>query len=343
MGRKRKSAQRVLEAKLERSWLRLMPEFPKLLGELAVRAEAFDGSEPKTFLASVEHDFKAFAMGLQGRHRRIRRFALFLLGRFASAVWARKFALEFIALTKRSAASDRRYSLLIKFMHDVDQNIPFASLVVALHYADPQSSLVAHSIVLKSVTRAEKASGEARAMNALDAVTKTVDLVYKPYLIALWRLSYFKDGKNPPEVPGLGNIQDVCIARLSHYPGLLEPDAVWLRNSAVHEVPDYIPEEDSIWMWDRTHSRRKVRVDDLIALTRRISLISIQTIQRVSQLYLLRFLLNTGLIDMAVACISYEVTGDEKRLKDAEARIKAYGESLMEPLTRFLEQGTVEP
>ena len=343
MGKKRKSAQRILEAKLERSCLRLIPEFPKLLEEFASRAERFDGSEPKTFLASAKHDFEAFAARLQGRERRMRRLVSFLLGKFATSAWARKLALAIIAITKKSAASDKRYSLLIKFMHDVDERIPFASLVVSLHHADPQAFIVPYSIALNSVTRAEKASGEARAMNALDAVVKTVELVYKPYLITLWLLSYFKEGKVPPEVQGLGIIQDVCINRLSQYPGLVEPEAVWLRNSAVHNQPDYDPEDDSIWMSDRTHPRRKVRVDDLIALTQRISLMSTQTMQRVSQLYLFRFLLDTGLIDMAVDCIPYELSGDEKKLRDAESKMKAYGESLMEPLKRFLEQSTVSP
>jgi hypothetical protein len=92
-------------------------------------------------------------------------------------VWVRKFLLEIIALTKKAAADDRRYSLLIKFMRDVDVKIPFASLVVTLQYADPQASIVARSIALNSVKRAEEALGESRAMNALDAVAKTVDLV----------------------------------------------------------------------------------------------------------------------------------------------------------------------
>jgi hypothetical protein len=146
-------------------------------------------------------------------------------------------------------------------------------------------------------------------------------------LIALWVLSYLKEGKTPPGLPGLANVQEVCLDRLSEYSGLVEPDAIWLRNSAVHNEPDYIPEEDSIWMWDRTHDRRKVRVDDLLALTRRVSIISIQTIQLVSQLYLLRFLINTRVIDMAAECISYELNADAKNLREAESKLQIYTDS----------------
>lgn len=109
-----------------------------------------------------------------------------------------------------------------------------------------------------------------------------------------------------------------------------------MRNSSVHNLPDYIPEEDSIWMWDRNHPRTKVRVDDLLEMAQRMYIISAATIQRVAQLYMLRdFFLNTGLFDKYVECTPYIFAGDEKRLAASEQEMSEYIRSLIEPLENF--------
>jgi hypothetical protein len=91
MARKGKRSLRFRQAKLETSYLRLMPELPKLLKELAIRAERFDGSEPKTFIVSFERDIQAFAPSLRANQARIRRFFLFVLRKFATRCGSESF------------------------------------------------------------------------------------------------------------------------------------------------------------------------------------------------------------------------------------------------------------
>jgi hypothetical protein len=51
--------------------------------------------------------------------------------------------------------------------------------------------------------------------------------------------------------------------RLSAYPGLVDPDARWMRNSARHERWEPVPGEDAIIMWDDKTPRTKVTLCEL--------------------------------------------------------------------------------
>jgi hypothetical protein len=198
--------------------------------------------------------------------------------------------------------------------------------------------LVPQSMPIRLFKQAEEASGEARATLALEALAKTAEFLYKPYVQTVWALSYVRQGKRPPQAPEFGDLVRVAHERLGDLPGLVEKDAGWMRNSAVHNLPDYVPEEDSLWMWDRNHPRTKVRVDDLLEMAQRMYIISAATIQRVAQLYMLRdFFLNTGLFDMFVECTPYIFAGDEQRLAAAEQEMSEYATSLLEPLENFFD------
>src|SRR6266404_5384079 len=104
----------VGEDKIQRHLLRLMPELPDLLEKVCAKAERFDGTEPKTFLASVEADVNGLVAKLYQRKRRLGRFWAFLIGRVVARAQARVFASELIEMTKQAAAVDSRYSLLLK-------------------------------------------------------------------------------------------------------------------------------------------------------------------------------------------------------------------------------------
>jgi len=340
MSRKRKNTNlKQGDDKVKRKLLCMMPELPKLFEKLTNRIERFDGSEPKTFIAEMERDCDAFARRLQGRRgRHVGRFLLFLLGRLAARAQtqARQQIREVIETTKRSAAEDERYSLILKLMRDADAKVPFASLIVFFLYADPKGMLVPQSVPIRLFKQAEEASGEARATLALEALAKTAEFLYKPYVQTVWVLSYVRQGKRPPQAPEFGDLVKVAHERLRDLPGLVERDVGWMRNSAVHNLPDYIPEEDSLWMWDRNHPRTKVRVDDLLEIAQRMYIISAATIQRVAQLYMLRdFFLNTGLFDMFVESTPYIFAGDEQRLAAVEREMSEYATSLLEPLENF--------
>lgn len=342
MAKKRKDSNsgnenmKAKEKKVVRKLFRLMPTLPMLLRRIHDRIESFDPKQPKTFIADLKRDFKAFELTLQGRERRVWRLVWFLFSRALVQVQAKEFADETIAGLKRLAAVDERYSLLLKLMHEADKRVPLASVLAARWHSDPEAAWIKQCAPLDLLKQAEQETGEARATTVLRALSVISEALYKPYLLTLWFLSYVKEGKVPPQAPEFGELVKQVHGRLNDYPGLIEPDAGWMRNSAVHNMPEYLLEDDSVEMWDRNHERTKVRVDDLLEMVQLMYLISGRTIMYVSQLYMFRdFLVNTGLFNIFVDCIPLVISHDEQRLAEAEQKMSEYSDALIEPIGKF--------
>jgi hypothetical protein len=327
------------EKKIAQELLSMVPELPKLLGRLNDRIEHFDYRQPKTFIAATKNDFDVFANTLQGRDQRITRLLWRLFGRLAFRRLAKPMLTELIAITKQEASKDPRYSLLLKLMHKADEAIPLISMIVSLRHGDPESALPPQCAPMVYLQQAEHESGEARAASVLDALRATAEFVYKPYLVTIWCLSYFKESEvSPTQVPDFGELVKQAHRRLIDFPGLVEPDAGWMRNAAVHYLPNYILEEDSLLLEAKNVQPAKVRVDDLLALVQRMYHISATTIHRVGQLYMFRDLyLNTGLFDVFVENFPHISSGNDKRIAIAERELTEYAENLIEPLKDFFD------
>lgn len=324
------------EKKVEQKLFRLMPALPKLLRQVRDRIESFDPKQPKTFMAGLEADFKAFELTLEGRERRVWRLLWFLYGKSVVQIQADQFARQTIADLKELAGADKRYSMLLKLMHETDKQVPFAALFVFCWHGDPRTAWFPQFAPMDLLIQAEQETGEARATTVLRALSAISEVLYKPYLWTLWFLSYVKEGQVPPQAPEFGELVKQMHRRLADYPGLVEPDAGWMRNSAVHNMPEYLLEDDSVVMWDRHHERTKVRVDDLLEMVQRMYLISGMTIMHVSQLYMFRDLfVKTGLFKMLVDCIPLVIAHDELRLSMAEQEMKKVSETFMEPIGKF--------
>lgn len=142
----------------------------------------------------------------------------------------------------------------------------------------------------------------------------------------------------PHEAPASGNLVREVQLRLPDYPNLVEPNAVWMRNSAVHNPCEYVPQTDSVVMWDKKIPRAEVKVDDRLAMAQRIYSVSAVTMQRVAQLYLLRnLLLNTGLLSDMLDSLPDALSGDVARQQAAEDRLTKRGEEIIEPMREFFE------
>jgi hypothetical protein len=140
----------------------------------------------------------------------------------------------------------------------------------------------------------------------------------------------------PPTPPNFGPLLDVAYQRLPDYGGLIEPDAVFRRNAAVHEQHEYLFEKDALKMWDDNHPPVEVSVDDLLAMVKRMYDISATTIVHVSHIYMLRdVLVNTGIWDTFIECLSLVLSGDQTKIDDAERKLVARAETVIEPLQEF--------
>lgn len=322
--------------------LQLMPNLPNALKRIFGRIEQFDFREPTTFIAEIKAEMQTCAPKLNGREQEHFLQLWELLKQLPLEQEARRRMNEIIGITKREAANDGRYSLLLKLMSAADAKVPLSSIIVPLRHADPEEALGHQCAPYDLLEQAKRERGEARATAVLRALGETAEALYKPYLITIWSLSFLKDGEPPPaQIPVFGNLVKDTHRRLSDYPGLVEPDAGWMRNSAVHNPREYIIKEDALEMWDKSVERRAVRVDDLHAMVKRMYVISGVTIHRVGQLYMFRNVFaETGLLDAFVEFLPHIFSMNEQQILAAEERLMAKAHDAIRPLEEFFNSHT---
>lgn len=297
----------------------LLPELPLTLSKIMRRAEEFDGSLPNTFKAAVEKDLCSVAQSLASRETAI--------------------LSDLKTVTKKMASVDRRYSMLLRLMTEADQQVPYVSMRFVLRHADPPRLLDLLAEPGGFLERAQGTKGEARGQAILHAL-RTIEPLYKPYLATLWELSYLRNGERPPnKAPSFGSLVQQTASRLSAYPGLVEADAGWRRNSAVHNPCEYIIRDDVVIMSDDNVPRTPVSVDELETMVRRMYEISGATMPRVSQLYLFRLFIDTGLFEAIMARLPDFLSDDPSRRVEAEEDIQRQAVSLFADVGAFFSAG----
>jgi hypothetical protein len=321
-----------------RAFLRIFPTLPQVFRRVYKRIENFDYRQPKTVIEKIKKDVEGLPSLVVGNDKVIRKIVQ-LLAEASFDSEARRSFENSIRWLKQEAATDSRYSEILRLMGESDARIPFISILVSLRHADPLERLSQQCEPVNLINQAEALKGEARANATLLALGLTVERVYRFYLISIWELSYFRNEEMPPQdPPATGTLLKEVQRRLPDYPHLVEPDAVWMRNSAVHNPCEYNIQTDSVVMWDKNIPRSEVKIDVLLAMVRRIYLVSAITMQRVAQLYLLRNLfLKTGLIEDLVSIMPDALSGDSARQQAAEEHFLKKSGEVVEPMRKFFE------
>lgn len=325
------------EDDLVREMIRLMPEFPQVMRRVFRRVEKFDGTSPATFLAKMQSDLDGLTIQVESNNGEAATNLYHWLSRAALSKESRRDFAKTVANLKRKTATDARYSMLLRLMGEADERIPYVSSIVAMHHAHPAERLHAQCAPLDLLRQAEQTRGERRATAVLRALGEVAEAVYSDYLITLWQLSFFRKGEMPPaQIPASGVLIKEVQRRLPDYAKLVDPDAMWMRNSAIHNPREYLVGEDALMLWDKNVPRTKVRVDDLFAMVERMYTISAVTIQKVGQLYLLRnLLLDTGVFDLLLDNVPNFLSPDAAKLEAAERELMEKVLPIIQPLQAF--------
>ena len=325
-----------IEDRVYMDLVQAIPELPKMLAQMVSRIEYFDSKQPQTELAAIKDDLYSFTARLEKKQRLISRAFRKLLPRQVIQSMLLHSIDHIIRFTKQEAIADARYSLLLKLMHDADQKVPLISIIVFLRHGDPERSLPKQCKPVPHLEEARRSKGEARAMATLDALVKTAEGVYKPFLITLQQLSYLKEGVPPPKPVDFGDLVKVIVQRLAAYPGLIDPDIGWMRNSAAHLNYEYLVGQDAMRMWDNKHDAITVPVNELLDRVESTYQFSCWTVQRVGQLYLFRnFLRDTGLLGEVISHYPVLCSGNQEAVIQAEAEILGYCQILFTPMIDF--------
>jgi hypothetical protein len=195
-------------------------------------------------------------------------------------------------------AADPRATQLIRFTSDVDADVRYRSWLVLQEHVDVRVLFRPLCMAGTSIEEAQGLRGEAKAGVLIEALGKTCEVLYKPYLLALWQLTCISKGKKPTQ-PRFGSLVIELSKRLSGYPGLVDPHARWMRNSARHERWEPIPGEEAIVMWDDHTPQVRVTLSELEAKVMELFQISGLIFPTVATRYLFHNLLaESGLWDV---------------------------------------------
>jgi hypothetical protein len=334
----RKAPRFDIEEKIAREMLRLMPNVPKAFTWFFKKVEHFNYREPVTFITEARAKLEESALLRTEVSPKTARRLQRLMAKLPVKEQMGKCFDEAAKFLKKEAANDPRYSLLLKLMSEADKKVPGISMtIVSQRHGDLIQSLEAQCAAYSLLKQAERERGEARATSVLRALAETCEALYRPYLITIWFLSFFKEGEMPPQqVPSTGNLVKDSYKRLSAYPGLVEPNAAWMRNAATHFRRRYIPEKDAFEMWDNSVARRTVTVDELFEIARRMYQISGETIQRVARLHAVRTLFGpTGFRDEFVESFPLVLSGNAEGTKLLDDKFTAKTERMVRPVADF--------
>jgi hypothetical protein len=239
-----------------------MPWIPKVFAKLMKRLENFDPRQPVTSIAEMEKDIDKVVQRFQARpHLLLRGMRLLMRHKyFATALM--KTMQGCIRKLEKQMSADPRAAQLLRLIEETDRQVPFRSWLVLQEHVDLRLLIRPLCLAGTAVEDARKLKGEAKAAVLIEALGKTAEVLYYPYLLAVWQLTCLSMNKWPKQ-PGFGNLVDQLPARLAAYPDLVDSDARWMRNAARHERWEPIPGEDAIVMWDDRTPRTKVTLLEL--------------------------------------------------------------------------------
>lgn len=297
------------EKRVERVIERAFPAIGQIQEQIVQIFREFDPATPRTTFAKGQQILGAYLHLGPNSIRSRMLVRLVKLGLRSSVL---KSAMNehldsLIKITKSEAASDPRYSLLLKLMHEVDQATPFGSYIVVHRHADPEELFLTQMNPRADIEAARNTVGERRFNHTAEAFRRTVEHPYDRYIRTLLYLTYIREGKEPQDAPPIkempfGGALNSLAHRLSDYPQLFDTRAGWFRNAATHEILDYDLASDSLTLKHGLKSAT-ITTDDLLKLTESLYQVSAMTITLVSQLYLFREIFrSTGLFD---ACVEY--------------------------------------
>lgn len=188
-----------VDEKIAKEMLRLMPELPSTLHGLFKKVEQFDHREPTRFISEMRAEVGGSVSTLEVNKLDVLQSLGNLLADLPLKEEARRRLAEIIKITKSEASKDLRYSLLLKLMSEADKKVPLISIIVSMRHGDPIETLGPQCRPYDLLEQAEREHGEVRATAVLRALAETVEALYRPYLITVWALSFFKEDDVPPQ------------------------------------------------------------------------------------------------------------------------------------------------
>jgi hypothetical protein len=266
---------------------------------------SFKATTPERFTAGL-HDL-ARLMNAKGARQRMKRGLL----REANDI-------------ERRAAADDRYATLRRLIDDAERAAPFA-LVMYLSRGLGLGDFMRRACEpLDVINHAKSARGEIRARDLVRATREVSEMLYDPYVRFLWFLCNVIDGRRR-QAPKFGAMITFLATRLVGYPGLVEPNAGWLRNAASHAHWSFVPDKDAVWMWDEHRPATMFDLKCLKKIVDRMYMISGPTMLSAAMSYVFKDIMaGSGMLDVYADVFSGLLSDDPIQQRDATAKLEAW-------------------
>jgi len=279
------------DSEFDRNILKAMPWLPGLVSKTVRRIARFDGREPVTLMAQMENDVGKIA-------ERMNRNPTFMLKAMKALLRHRYFKTRMtktmqtcIRIVEEQAVADPRAVQLKRLIETADARVPYVSWLVLQHHVDFRNQIRPLCMAGTMLEDARKATGEARATLLMDALGKMSELIYHPYLLALWQITCLAKEQWPTR-PAFGGLVIELSKRLADYPDLVDSDARWMRNSARHERWEPLAREDAVIMWDDKTPETRLTLRELESKVNDMYQMAGVTFAAVARHYLFRSMLS---------------------------------------------------
>lgn len=239
---------------------------------------------------------------------------------------------------KSAASEDPRYSLLVGLAAEVDQHARHAALLV-LGQIDLPAFVRRECEPVEAIQNSFHLRGERRARAVRQAIRDVVEMLYDPYLRKVCNLAHLARKEPPAALGNTGTVVQHAVSLLpkDRYPGLVDPDASFLRNAVAHGHFDYDPGADTMTLWDTNRPPQTFPVEELRDRMWSMYTISGRTFRNVAVLYMLRNLHQEGgLVDQLVEAMPRLNSTDPAVAAAAAEEMDTWVEVIFGPVRDFL-------
>jgi hypothetical protein len=166
-----------------------MPWLPKLFTRVVQKLENFDPRQPVTSILAMEKEINKSVNRMAARPKLLLRGMRFMMKHPYFATALTKTIQDCIRNLEKQMAVDPRATQLLRLIDETDREVPFRSWLVLQEHVDLRLLIRPLCLAGTAVEDARKLKGEAKAAVLIEALGKTAEVLYYPYLLALWQLT----------------------------------------------------------------------------------------------------------------------------------------------------------
>ncbi len=225
---------------------------------------------------------------------------------------------------KKTLGAEGRHTMIMTLIGRANTRIPFSPLL-AFSDDHPKEFLVRMCNPYSLFDQIEDTTGETKARNIVLAFGQVAESIYRPYVEFLLRIEALSRGEWQKTPKSYGACVNMAAEIMPGQPGLIDPDAAWIRNASAHNHWQYLVDKDEIELWDSNTQPQAFPADVLFNKLLEMYWMAGPAYLQVQTIYTYRdYLVGSGLVDeihRAFACIAGEGLSNESVFEEVSLEV----------------------